>query len=196
VAARYDELQTERLLMRRWRRSDRAPFAAMNADPEVMRHFPSTMDRAASDAFVDLVEERFEEQGFGLWALEPRVGGGFVGLTGLNPLPDGVPGTGGMEIGWRLAEDAWGHGYATEAARAALEVAFEGLGRSEVWSMTAVTNVGSQRVMARLGMTPYTFFEHPRIAAGSPVRPHVMQRLTLVQWQRALPPTAADPAER
>src|SRR5215469_16989707 len=121
--------------MRRWLESDREPFAALNADPETMRYFPSTLDRGESDAFVDRIEGRFEHQGYGLWALEVATTGEFIGFTGLNPMPDGVPGAGGTEVGWRLARQAWHYGYATEAARAALDVAFDGVGLAEVWSM-------------------------------------------------------------
>jgi RimJ/RimL family protein N-acetyltransferase len=177
VSKTYDELRTERLLMRRWREADRSPFAAMNADPEVMRYFPALQDRATSDASVDRFERLFDEQGFGLWALETVDGGDLIGFTGLNPMPDGVPGAGGIEVGWRLVSSAWGHGYATEAARAALAVAFDGLRLREIWSMTAVLNIPSQRVMQRLGMTPYASFDHPRVPEGHPVRPHVAYRL-------------------
>jgi RimJ/RimL family protein N-acetyltransferase len=174
---RFDEIRTDRLLMRRWRPADREPFAAMNADPEVMRYFPATMTRAASDAFVDRIEGRFEERGFGLWALERRETGEFLGYTGLNPMPDGVPAAGGMEVGWRLARAAWHHGYATEAARAALEVAFGGAGLAEVWSMTAVLNEPSQAVMRRIGMREHGRFEHPAVPEGHPIRPHVLFRV-------------------
>jgi len=188
--------------MRRWREDDREPFAAMNADPEVMRYFPAPLDRAASDALVDRIEDLFGRQGFGLWALEvagPEPGhaelagpdpastdpastelastGEFIGFTGLNPMPPGVPGAGGLEVGWRLARHAWHHGYATEAAVAAAGVAFEGAGLAEIWSMTAAANVPSQAVMRRLGMTLHTRFDHPAIGAGHPLRPHVAYRL-------------------
>ena len=204
--------------MRRWREDDRAPFAAMNADPEVMRYFPAPLDRAASDALVDRIEDLFGRQGFGLWALEvagpepattepghaelagpepqpvpepastdpastepagtePASTGEFIGFTGLNPMPPGVPGAGGLEVGWRLARHAWHHGYATEAAMAAAGVAFEGAGVAEIWSMTAAANVPSQAVMRRLGMTLHTRFDHPAIEAGHPLRPHVAYRL-------------------
>lgn len=175
--SRFDELRTDRLLMRRWRDEDRAPFAAMNADPEVMRYFPQPLDRAASDAFVNRIEARFEEQGFGLWALEVPGPGAFIGYTGLNPMPDGVPGAGGMEVGWRLAREAWHRGYATEAARAAVAVAFGGAGLTELWSMTAVLNVPSQAVMRRVGMREEARFDHPGIEAGHPLRAHVAYRL-------------------
>lgn len=177
MVRRCDEVRTARLLMRRWRESDRAPFAALNADPEVMRYFPSTQDRATSDSSIDRFEQRFAEQGFGLWALEIAATGEFIGFTGLNPMPDGVPGEGGFEVGWRLARGAWHQGYATEAARAALGVAFRDVGLDEVWSMTAVLNTPSQAVMLRLGMQPYAHVDHPNVEPGHPVRPHVVYRL-------------------
>jgi RimJ/RimL family protein N-acetyltransferase len=171
---RFDMLTTDRLILRRWRDSDRAPFAALNGDQETMRYFPSTLDRAASDAFIERIEARFELQGYGLWALELAETGEFLGYTGLNPMPDGVPGAGGMEIGWRLDKRYWHHGYATEAATAAVEVAFGGAQLPELWSMTAVRNEPSQAVMRRIGMTEYTRFEHPAVPAGSDLRPHVL----------------------
>jgi RimJ/RimL family protein N-acetyltransferase len=177
MTARFDTVRTDRLVLRRWRDDDREPFAALNGDPETMRYFPSTLDRAESDAFVDRIESRLEQQGYGLWALEVAETGEFVGFTGLNPMPEGVPGAGGIEVGWRLRKHAWHHGYATEAARAALDVAFDGVGFAEVWSMTAILNEPSQAVMRRLGMTRHSFFDHPRVPADSPLRPHVVYHL-------------------
>jgi RimJ/RimL family protein N-acetyltransferase len=179
---RFDEIVTDRLLMRRWRDSDRDPFAALNGDAETLKFFPATLDRAASDALVDRIEDRFEQQGFGLWALEVTGTGEFIGFTGLNPMPDGVPGAGGMEIGWRLARHAWHYGYATEAARAALAVAFDGAGLSEIWSMTAVLNEPSQAVMRRIGLAKVAKFDHPRVPAGNPLQPHVMYHLARRDW--------------
>jgi len=177
TSARFDTIRTDRLLMRRWLDSDREPFAALNADPETMRFFSATLDRAASDAYVDLIESRFERQGYGLWALELPETGEFIGFTGLNPMPDDVPGGGGMEVGWRLAKRAWHRGYATEAARAALDVAFLGACLAEIWSMTAVLNEPSQAVMRRLGLREVARFDHPRVPPGHPVRPHVTYHL-------------------
>lgn len=176
-SSRVDTLRTERLVMRRWQDGDREPFAALNADPCTMRFFPSTLNRAQSDAMIDRLEERFEAQGFGLWALEIARTGQFIGFTGLNPLPGDVPGAGGLEVGWRLARPAWHHGYATEAARAALDVAFGTLEVAEIYSMTAVRNEPSQAVMRRLGLTEFTRWDHPRIPEDSPLRPHVTFRL-------------------
>lgn len=177
MTPRFDEVRTDRLLMRRWRESDLEPFAALNGDPDAMRFFPATIDRAGTDAFVQRIEARFDEQGYGLWALELAATGEFIGFTGLNPLPDDVPGAGGMEVGWRLARPAWHHGYATEAARAAVAVAFDGAGLAELWSMTAVLNEPSRAVMRRIGMAEVARFDHPRIPAGHPLQPHVTYHL-------------------
>ncbi len=177
VARRFDRIRTARLVLRRWRDPDRDAYAAMNADPVVMRYFPAPLDRADSDASVDGIEELFDRQGFGLWALEVPGTGEFIGFTGLNPMPDGVPGAGGMEVGWRLARQAWHQGYATEAAVAAVGVGFNGVGLDRIYSMTAVLNVPSQAVMRRLGMTPYAHFEHPKVTAGHPLRPHLVYLL-------------------
>ncbi len=177
VPRRFDNIRTDRLVMRRWRDADRDAYAALNADPEVMRYFPATLDRATSNASVDRIEELFDLQGFGLWALEVAATGEFIGFTGLNPMPDGVPGAGGMEVGWRLTRQAWHKGFATEAANAAVDVAFNGAGLAELWSMTSVLNRPSQAVMLRIGMTPHALFDHPKIAVGHPLRRHIVYRL-------------------
>lgn len=174
---RFDVLDTERLLLRRWREDDRAAFAAINADPEVMRHFPAPLTRVESDALADRIEARFDELGVGLWAVERRGDGRLLGFTGLGPMPEGVPGEGELEVGWRLARHAWGRGYATEAARAAVGIAFAGLGLERVWSLTAVGNTRSLAVMDRLGMERVAVVDHPRLPPGDPLRPHVITRL-------------------
>jgi RimJ/RimL family protein N-acetyltransferase len=184
---RFDTIETERLALRRWRDADRAPFAALNGDPDTLVFFPSTLTPAESDAFVDRIEARFEARGYGLWALEVKQTGQFIGFTGLAPMPDDVPGAGGTEIGWRLARHAWHLGYATEAALAARDVAFTGAGLPELWSMTAVLNTPSQAVMRRIGMTEADHFEHPRVPDGSPLKPHVVYHL-------ASPVTGPEPA--
>jgi RimJ/RimL family protein N-acetyltransferase len=174
---RFDRLRTSRLVMRRWQASDREPFAAVNGDPHTMRFFPATLDQAESDALIDRIEQRFEAQGFGLWALEIAGTGQFIGFTGLNPMPDDMPGAGAMEVGWRLARAAWHNGYATEAARAALDVAFGRLEMPEIYSMTAILNEPSQAVMRRLGLTEFTRCDHPRVPEGRSLRPHVIYRI-------------------
>ncbi len=168
-------LSTPRLVLRRWRPEDRAPFAALNADPEVMEHFPAPLSRAESDAFVDRIEAGFAEHGFGLWAVEVVATGEFVGFTGLSR-PRFMP---GVEVGWRLARPAWGHGYASEAARAAVRHGFEAVGLPEIVSFTVPANVRSHAVMRRIGMTrdPDGDFDHPRVPEGSPLRRHVLYRI-------------------
>ncbi len=167
------QLETERLVLRRWREPDLEPFAAMNADAEVMEFFPARLSRAESDALAARADDGFELNDYGLWALELRATGEFLGFTGLAPLPGGVGLDGGVEVGWRLARSFWGSGYATEAAQAALDFAFGALRLAEVSSITSVLNLRSQAVMSRLGMREVEHFEHPRVPEGSPLRPHV-----------------------
>jgi RimJ/RimL family protein N-acetyltransferase len=175
-------LRTERLLLRHWRPEDRAPFAAMNADPEVMEHFPAALARAESDAFVDRIEAAFAAHGFGLWALEVahpgELSGEFIGFTGLSVPSFEAHFMPAVEIGWRLARPAWGHGYASEAARRALSAAFGDYGLPEVVSFTSVTNERSQAVMRRIGMThdPADDFDHPRLPPGDRLQRHVLYR--------------------
>lgn len=166
-------IRTERLLLRRWRADDREPFAALNADPEVRRYFVSTLTPAESDASVDRFEAAFEAHGYGLWAVERLDTGEFIGFTGLSPMPTGIPGEGGVEVGWRLAREHWGFGFATEAAISALAFAFNELGMTDVNSITAVSNMRSRSVMERIGMRQHDFFEHPAVPLGHPLREHV-----------------------
>ncbi|GHJ46881.1 N-acetyltransferase [Catellatospora sp. TT07R-123] len=177
-------LTTDRLLLRRWQAADLAPFAALNADPEVMAHFPATMSPADSDALVERIEAGFEERGFGLWAVEVADTGRFIGFTGLSVPRFEAPFLPAVEIGWRLARPYWGHGYATEAARRVLGFAFDDLGLAEVVSFTSTTNLRSQAVMARLGLThdPAEDFDHPSVPEGSPLRRHVLWRITADRW--------------
>jgi RimJ/RimL family protein N-acetyltransferase len=171
--------RTERLVMRGWRDDDRPAWAALNADPEVMRYFHDTMTREQADAMLDRMEAALQAQGWGLWALERQDTGELVGLTGLAVPTYDLPFTPCVEVGWRLARSAWGRGFATEAAREALRVGFDEVGLSEVVAMTSVPNAPSRAVMERLGMThdPGDDFEHPSVPPGHPLRPHVLYRL-------------------
>ncbi|KQO47362.1 MULTISPECIES: GNAT family N-acetyltransferase [unclassified Frigoribacterium] len=175
-------LTTDRLLLRRWRESDREPFAALNADPEVMRYFPATRTRAESDAMVDRLDAAIEADGFGLWAVERRDSATFVGFVGLSRPTFDPALVGQVEIGWRLAREAWGQGFATEAAREAVRFAFDPSGADlpALISFTAAVNEPSRRVMRRLGMThePADDFEHPALPPGHELRPHVLYRLS------------------
>ena len=172
-------IETERLLLRQWRDDDFQPFAALNADPEVMEYFPALVSRAESDAAAEGNRRQIEEHGWGLWAVERLDTSEFIGFTGLWQVPPDYPFVPAVEVGWRLARDHWGLGFATEAARAAMEFGFATLSLDEIVSMTAIHNVRSRRVMEKLGLThnPADDFDHPRIAPGSFLRRHVLYRL-------------------
>jgi RimJ/RimL family protein N-acetyltransferase len=172
------ELQTERVILRRWTAADRAPFAALNSDPRVMEHFPAPLSGAESNALADQIDAHFTRHQFGLWALEIPGRTSFAGFVGLA-----VPGfhahfTPCVEIGWRLAADHWGLGYATEAAGAVLAFGFGRLRLAEIVSFTTPANVRSRRIMERIGMTHRAAddFDHPRLPPGHPLRRHVLYR--------------------
>lgn len=172
-------LRTPRLILRRWRPTDRAPFAALNADPAVMAFLPSTLTRSESDALADTIEAKMAARGYDLWALEIPGATDFAGFTGLSVPSFEAPFTPCVEIGWRLAAAHWGRGYATEAARAVLAHAWDAVGLDEVVSFTAAGNARSRAVMSRLGMKhdPAADFDHPRLPLGHPLRRHVLYRV-------------------
>lgn len=173
------ELRTRRLLLRPWRESDRETFAALNSDPIVMEHFPSTLTREESDLLVDRVLQRWRAGRPSLWAVEAPGRAEFIGFTGLLEPSFTAHFTPCVEVGWRLASAHWGEGYATEAARAALDHGFDKLGLTQIVSFTSATNIRSQRVMTKLGMThdPDDDFDHPGIDEQSPLRRHVLYRI-------------------
>lgn len=181
-------LETERLIIRPWKEEDREPFARLNADPEVMRYFPSVLTRDKSDALIETARDRTRTDGFCFSPIEEKASCKFLGFVGLSrpryamPLPFDPC----VEIGWRLDRSAWGKGYATEAARAWLGFGFETLGLDEIVSFTAATNERSQKVMRRLGMQrdPDDDFLHPAIEPGHPLEPHVLYRLSRAEWDR------------
>jgi RimJ/RimL family protein N-acetyltransferase len=172
------ELRTERLLLRQWQEADLEPFAQLNADPEVMTHFPSLLTRERSDALARDISDSIEEQGWGLWAVEVVDGPSFIGFVGLNEPRFEAHFTPAVEVGWRLGREHWGYGYATEAARAAVDFGFGELGLDEIVAMVAPANAPSRAVAERLGMTrnPADDFDHPRIPEG-PLQRHVLYRL-------------------
>lgn len=178
-------LRTGRLLMRRWRDDDRGPFAALNADPVVMEHMTTTLTRDQSDAFVDSIEACWGERGLGLWAVEVPGVAPFIGYVGLWPADD-LTGPGTIEVGWRLARDHWGNGYASEAAREALRFGFEQVGLEEIVSFTVPQNQRSMRVMKRIGLQhdPSRDFDHPRVdpEANPELVGHVLYRLSRAEW--------------
>jgi RimJ/RimL family protein N-acetyltransferase len=177
-------IETERLVLRRWRVEDREPFAALNADPVVMEYFPSTLDRRQSDDFIDQIEAGFAARGFGLWALEVKANREFIGFTGLSVPSFEAAFTPAVEIGWRLARGAWGNGYTTEAAEASLREGFVEHLLPEVVSFTYQKNVRSRAVMERLDMTrdPRDDFDHP-VLEDHPLARHVLYRITADRWR-------------
>jgi RimJ/RimL family protein N-acetyltransferase len=173
-------VETERLILRRWREEDLAPFAAINADPNVMRFFLSTRTRAESDESVALYERHFETDGYGFAAAERKADGLFVGVIGIQAVRDrGYPFEPAVEVGWRLGSDHWRHGYATEGARAAIAAGFARFGLDEIVACTYAGNWPSRGVMTKLGMSrdPRDDFDHPLVPADHPLRPSVLYRL-------------------
>jgi len=178
------ELRTSRLVLRRWRDSDRAPYAALNADPVVMEHLPALLSREESDAHVGVIEASFEQEGVGLWAVEVPGVADFIGFVGLMVPAFDAHFTPAVEVGWRLARPQWGQGFATEAARAAMTDGFTRVGAEEIVSFTTPRNERSWRVMERLGMhrDPADDFDHPKLAEGHPLRRHVLYRVRASEW--------------
>jgi ribosomal-protein-alanine N-acetyltransferase len=173
-----EALRTDRLLLRRWRARDREAYAALAADPRVMRHFGTLLTRAESDAHADRIEAHFAAHGFGVWALEVPGVAEFAGFAGLAHADFAAPFNPSIEIAWRLAPELQGRGYASEAARAALRFGFEQLGLVEILAFTTPANLASQRVMERLGIQRDRAgdFAHPALPAGDPLRSHLLYR--------------------
>jgi RimJ/RimL family protein N-acetyltransferase len=189
------ELRTARLVLRRWRAEDRGPFAALNADPAVMEYFPARLSRAESDAGVDRIEAHFAKHGFGLWAVGIPGATPFAGFIGLSIPSFQTHFTPCVEIGWRLARDQWGKGYATEGARAVLAFGFEELKLEEIVSFTTADNLRSRRVMERIGMShsPADDFDHPGLPEGHPLRRHVLYRIRRRPEEPCYTPGQGDP---
>lgn len=172
-------IETARLKLRRWSAEDLEPFASINADPEVMEHFPVPLSAAATAALIERNESSFEREGYGLWAAELRGEGVLIGMVGLMTVPAELPFAPAIEIGWRLGREFWGRGLAREAAVATIEFAFAQLALEEVLAYTAERNLRSRRLMERLEMSrdPEEDFSHPGLGASDPLAPHVLYRL-------------------
>ncbi len=189
-------LETDRLVLRRWQPRDAAPFARLNADPAVMQHFPKLLDRCESDALIARFEDAWSADGFSMAVAERKDGGAFVGMVGIARVRylAETPVNGQVEIGWRLAREHWGHGYATEAARRWLAHGFGTLGLREIISFTVPANLRSQAVMHRLGMQrdPARDFLHPTLPEGHPLRPHILFALAAGPDKPSPVPTEAS----
>jgi RimJ/RimL family protein N-acetyltransferase len=179
MACSEHEIRTERLLLRRWHPSDRAPFAALNADPRVIEFLPGPLTREQSDERAARIDANFDRHGFGLWAVEVRNVAPFIGFIGLAVPQFEAHFTPCVEIGWRLSADHWERGYATEGARAALAFGFDVVGLSEIVSYTVPANVRSRRVMEKIGMKrdPTEDFDHPLLSEGHSLLRHVLYRV-------------------
>ncbi|MBC7601319.1 MAG: GNAT family N-acetyltransferase [Ramlibacter sp.] len=180
------EFETSRLILRQWRDSDREAYAALNADPVVMEHFPSIQTSAQSDVGVAVFSDQLATRGWGNWACELKATREFIGFVGLTVPRRVFAFSPCVEVGWRLAHRYWGQGYATEAASASLAVGFERIGLNEIVSMTALANRRSQAVMERIGMANANEdFDHPGVPVGSTVRRHCLYRLDRDKWLKA-----------
>jgi 3-dehydroquinate dehydratase/shikimate dehydrogenase len=179
-------IRTERLILRPWKEEDLEPFAKLNADPRVMEYFPGLKTRKESDASVKLMSNHIERCGWGFWAASLIQTGEFIGFIGLEDVYFKADFTPAVEIGWRLAFNYWGKGYATEGALASLQYGFEKLKLEKIVSFTAVKNMRSRAVMERIGMhhDPKDDFDHPRLPEGHPLRKHVLYKLKASEWQR------------
>ena len=181
------ELETSRLKLRRWRDADRAPFAALNADPAVMEFFPTPQSREASDASIDAWQAQLESRGWSNWAVELVESGEFIGFVGLSVPRRVLPCSPCVEVGWRLARRFWGRGLASEAARAALGAGFERIGLAEIVSFTALGNLRSRAVMERIGMQDaHQDFEHPGVPEGHALRLHCLYRIDRAGFDAAM----------
>jgi [ribosomal protein S5]-alanine N-acetyltransferase len=169
--------ESERLGFRTWLERDTEPFIQMNADPEVMEFFPGLLTPEQAIAYIGRITTFHRENNFGLWAIDEKASGKFIGFIGLTRATFESPFTPCIEIGWRLAKAFWGKGYATEGATACLEYGFGTLGLSEINSFTAVTNTRSVHVMQKIGMKHVLNFDHTTLPEGHPLRPHVLYKI-------------------
>ncbi|MBD8512200.1 GNAT family N-acetyltransferase [Photobacterium sp. CAU 1568] len=177
------QLQTERLIIRQWKEDDNVPFAAMCADPNVMRYFPATLSEDESVQLAHKATSLIQKNGWGFWAVERKDTGQFIGLAGLHYQDLDIPDTPFIEIGWRLAADQWGKGFAPEAAQRALSYAFDELQAPAVYAFTTLANQPSRRVMQKLGMSDcQKNFMHPKLPHDHSLAEHCLYRITRQEW--------------
>jgi len=178
------EIETERLILRRWREEDKLPFAKLNADPLVMKYFSEVLTTKKSNELADRCETLITKNGWGFWAVETISDNRFIGFTGLNQPEYELPVNSCVEIGWRFSAEAWGQGYATEAAKACLDFAFQNLVLDEVYSFSTVSNQKSRAVMERLNMVNQNLnFNHPLVPDNDKLQEHVLYKIELQQWK-------------
>lgn len=176
--------ETERLILRSWQEDDREPFALMNADPKVMEYFPSLCSRQKSDYIIDYSNDEIEDSGYGFWAAQRKDTNQFIGFIGLHQFNEDLPFCPMVEIGWRLAKEHWGQGFATEGAKESLSIGFSQLSLKSIYSMSVLDNLKSQRVMSKIGMTNVDEnFLHPAISAESGLQEHCLFKIDKKQWE-------------
>jgi ribosomal-protein-alanine N-acetyltransferase len=166
-----------------WEESDRELFAKMNANKEVMRYFPKTLDFKETDNFLNRVQEHFKENGYGLWAVELKDTNEFIGFIGFLNATFEAEFTPCVEIGWRLDNKYWNNGYATEGAKTCLEYGFNKLNLNAIYSFTAEPNKPSENVMKKIGMKKIGEFKHPRVEEGSPLKPHILYKIDKEEYE-------------
>ncbi len=182
MTATITELETPRLRLRQWLAKDYAAYAAMCADEDVMRYFPRPLTRSESNSKIQKMQKLIKENGWGFWAVELKESGELIGLTGLNK-PRDLPFLKGIEVGWQYKVSAWGQGYATEAAKYALEFGFDSLALKNIIAFTAEINQPSRAVMQRLGMQKTAKdFAHPGVPDGNPLKQHVLYTISNEDW--------------
>lgn len=171
-------IETDRLILRSWKQEDLSLFIAMNKDKRVMRYFPTTLSETETEAFYNRISDEFCRKGWGLYAVEIKSTGEFIGYVGMHEIGFEAEFTPGIEIGWRLAADFHNNGYATEAAKAVLLMAKES-GIKRLYSFTAKINAPSERVMQKIGMVKAGEFNHPKLMEDSPLLRHVLYQIDL-----------------
>lgn len=178
--------ESQRLGFRRWKKSDRDPFAAMTADPEVMRYFPKPLEKDEAGRLIGRFETHMDDKGYTMWAVERKEDGVFIGFIGLLEITMPIEGQGAAEIGWRLDKRYWKQGYAVEGAEACLAYAWGPLGMAEVYSFTSVINQPSETVMKRIGMAKIGEFEHPKLGRESPLKKHVLYKINRQETEKRM----------
>ncbi len=172
-------IETSRLIIRSWKEEDLKEFGRLNSDEAVMRYFPKTLSEGETDAFYEAIQEEFKTHNYGLYAVEVKENREFIGFIGFHEATFDMDFTPCIEIGWRLKKEAWGHGYATEGAKACIKYGFEQLGFREIFSFTAEINKPSENVMKKLGMSYIKEFNHPRVEDKSPLYKHVLYSIKI-----------------
>lgn len=171
-------IETERLLLRNWSKSDEEPFSKMNSDPEVMKFFPSILTKDESDGLIQRIKIKQEEFGFCYFAAVEKETNDFLGFIGYMYQDYPFKYTPFIDIGWRLKKEAWGKGYATEGAAASIEHA-RNQGLSEIYSVAVHKNHASFNVMKKIGMKEIDTIDHPKISKESGLNPCKIYHLHL-----------------